>query len=265
MNDGAQRRSIDEIIGSIRSIMDRGNAPNSNDDVPDDLTELPSSPVHPMAYAEPTAPRPTSIDAAAFDHAVEPDADDIARMAEIARTVGDNIAEAEVRAVDPGSENPTFGDAAEDVLVDIAAPPAERPNVRSDFAPLAKPAFGRRGVPESELPVHLRLRKLHDSVASEHTVGMRGVTVHAANDPFPGESMVDDVPVDLPTVPPVAVAVPATLPAVQTEPPRAASDPQLDEAMLRPIIREWLDDNLPPLVERLVREELQKAIRGKRD
>ena len=34
--------------------------------------------------------------------------------------------------------------------------------------------------------------------------------------------------------------------------------------MLRPMLREWLDDNLPGLVERLVKEEIQRVSRGRR-
>ncbi len=34
--------------------------------------------------------------------------------------------------------------------------------------------------------------------------------------------------------------------------------------MLRPMLQEWLDDNLPTLVERLVREEIERIARGPR-
>lgn len=34
--------------------------------------------------------------------------------------------------------------------------------------------------------------------------------------------------------------------------------------MLRPMLQEWLDDNLPTLVERLVREEIERVARGPR-
>jgi cell pole-organizing protein PopZ len=34
--------------------------------------------------------------------------------------------------------------------------------------------------------------------------------------------------------------------------------------MLQPMLKEWLDDNLPPLVERLVREEIERVSRGRR-
>ncbi len=36
------------------------------------------------------------------------------------------------------------------------------------------------------------------------------------------------------------------------------------EGMLRPMLRSWLDDNLPAMVERLVREEIERVSRGRR-
>jgi uncharacterized protein len=34
--------------------------------------------------------------------------------------------------------------------------------------------------------------------------------------------------------------------------------------MLRPMVKTWLDDNLPTLVERLVRAEIQRIARGRK-
>jgi len=34
--------------------------------------------------------------------------------------------------------------------------------------------------------------------------------------------------------------------------------------MLRPMLKSWLDDNLPDIVERLVREEIQRVARGRK-
>lgn len=39
---------------------------------------------------------------------------------------------------------------------------------------------------------------------------------------------------------------------------------EIAEDMLRPMLHEWLDDNLPTLVERLVREEIERVARGPR-
>ncbi|HOV04748.1 MAG TPA: DUF2497 domain-containing protein, partial [Kaistiaceae bacterium] len=38
----------------------------------------------------------------------------------------------------------------------------------------------------------------------------------------------------------------------------------LVKEMLRPMLKSWLDDNLPPLVERLVKAEIERVSRGGR-
>ncbi|WP_274426826.1 PopZ family protein [Chelativorans sp. YIM 93263] len=43
---------------------------------------------------------------------------------------------------------------------------------------------------------------------------------------------------------------------------RRKSLDQMAEEMLRPMLQEWLDNNLPRLVERLVREEIERIARG---
>ncbi|MEQ8739449.1 MAG: DUF2497 domain-containing protein, partial [Hoeflea sp.] len=39
---------------------------------------------------------------------------------------------------------------------------------------------------------------------------------------------------------------------------------EIAEEMLKPMLTQWLDDNLPTLVERLVREEIERVSRGTR-
>nr|WP_246333587.1 DUF2497 domain-containing protein [Aureimonas mangrovi] len=39
---------------------------------------------------------------------------------------------------------------------------------------------------------------------------------------------------------------------------------EMAQEMLRPMLTDWLDDNLPKLVERLVREEIERVARGPR-
>lgn len=50
--------------------------------------------------------------------------------------------------------------------------------------------------------------------------------------------------------------------ALSAEPQRSLDE--IAEEMLRPMLREWLDDNLPSMVERLVREEIERVARGPR-
>jgi cell pole-organizing protein PopZ len=56
--------------------------------------------------------------------------------------------------------------------------------------------------------------------------------------------------------------------AVQRTPPEVAiaddsgrTVEQFFEDMMRPMLREWLDENLPPLIERIVEKEIQKIVR----
>jgi cell pole-organizing protein PopZ len=44
--------------------------------------------------------------------------------------------------------------------------------------------------------------------------------------------------------------------------PRTIED--LTKDMLNPLLKQWLDDNLPSLVERIVREEIERVARGRR-
>ncbi|MBO1039256.1 PopZ family protein [Brucella pituitosa] len=50
--------------------------------------------------------------------------------------------------------------------------------------------------------------------------------------------------------------------AVHSEPRRSFDEIASD--LLRPMLQSWLDNNLPPLVERLVREEIERVVRGER-
>jgi cell pole-organizing protein PopZ len=50
--------------------------------------------------------------------------------------------------------------------------------------------------------------------------------------------------------------------AIFSREPRTVED--LTKELLRPMLKEWLDDNLPTIVERLVREEIERVARGRR-
>jgi uncharacterized protein len=109
----------------------------------------------------------------------------------------------------------------------------------------------------------------------------------------------DAIPVEEPPEapqPPQPVPAPNPMPAFAPEPPRAHSEPDrllsqsadasvghafnllahtvltnnartledLVREMLRPMLKNWLDDNLPTLVERLVRAEIERVARSGR-
>jgi cell pole-organizing protein PopZ len=45
--------------------------------------------------------------------------------------------------------------------------------------------------------------------------------------------------------------------------PNARTLEDLVKEMLRPMLKSWLDDNLPSLVERIVRAEIERVSRGR--
>ncbi len=45
--------------------------------------------------------------------------------------------------------------------------------------------------------------------------------------------------------------------------PRRSFD-EIAAELLRPMLQDWLDKNLPTLVERLVREEIERVVRGEK-
>ncbi|MFC7399900.1 DUF2497 domain-containing protein [Chelatococcus sp. GCM10030263] len=55
-----------------------------------------------------------------------------------------------------------------------------------------------------------------------------------------------------------------TLASSTTPTPNGRSLEDLVRDMLRPMLKSWLDDNLPSLVERLVRQEIERVARGSR-
>ena len=339
----APKRSIDEIIGSIRSIVDRSpssgrrHLDGANDpgiapvEPQADLTALPDDAarfdppsdvpsVDPRAYAEPVAPQPVAYEAAevyaaddlsAISSRVEQGTArlreegaarasdfDAAQMAEIAAAVERNLAEVEASFVGGSHSDATVDQErryarSDDVSVEIAASPSVRAEVE-------RPTFGRRSSPASR-PLPERTAptvEFTPAVPQEETTEASLETELEAflAEPEPTEVKAFAQPAadgaphsaiaalhakvsEMPSVDATATAAPAatslvapsaiveaSLPAVATPMigPGAVADPVLDDAMLRPIIREWLDDNLPPLVERLVREELERAVTGRR-
>lgn len=336
----APKRSIDEIIGSIRSIMDRSEEERAararakpvpvateqarsavaNDDafsIPDDLTDLPDIPPArtapkpdiavaddgPTAFAEPAAPQ-RDVKQAAIVEEPEPDEDVEAahqpnpapriepqQMAEIAAVVSRNIEEAE-----PSVEDSIGQTIEEELTREFATIPNP---VAAHVA--AKPTFGRRKTPAStrEAAGSRRMDDLdaefgnviepvqpakptprHNQVEPEVIAPAATVVEPPRAEPHADERFsalhsAVSRRAEAPQAMLQHVSAPIQqLPVVPADPLQSQfhalgdrltpnSAPLIDEAVLRPIVREWLDDNLPPMVERLVREELQRAIGGK--
>ena len=237
MAESMPKRSIDDIIGSIRDIVGGERvgayqAPNgyavANDDVvlPIDLTDLPSG----------SRGRPMVSRAVAMEDFAEPVPAPIGFTSERTPVVAEPFFDGE-DDFDTSAEDEQSADGLQ--LAEIAAT-VER-NLEWMNAPAAK---ARSSDPRDKFEA-LKAAMDRPKPQPPRPVVQEIVPSVLASD-------LSQLSVADPAYP---VALPA--PEVQSE------APELDEAMLRPIIREWLDDNLPPIVERLVREELEAAISGK--
>ena len=307
----APKRSIDEIIGSIRSIMDRTeeeraqraadrpNAPATvearksvaNDDsIPDDLTDLPPvvnandesmRDTTRARLAEPVAPQyvvddPVSAFSIGGEYVaagapedpvppgvVVPSDEDAETLAEIAKVVSDNISEADASA-------------AVSLEAGLEAELSREFVPHSGEAAAAPVTFGRRKTPAR--PAGGRSMADLDAEFGNIIEGHRGGSPKASQGgdaaaiapeaAHGGLAALHDAVSRHAEVAAERAVEQSRLPVVQATPAAMAAhsaDPVITDAMLRPVIREWLDDNLPPMVERLVREELSRAIGSRRD
>ena len=164
--------------------------------------------------------------------------------------------------------------------------------IADDREPAAAPA------PKAGAPAGPQIVYTNNAAPSARPVGPAPETAEAAPPPSPAPAAVaapsPKVVWEKPVSPPPAAAVaPAPEPApeeaaaveeepfasVETDAAVAASFQALSTTvalqssamiegltrdMLRPMLKSWLDDNLPSIVERLVRAEIQRVARGGR-
>jgi hypothetical protein len=157
---------------------------------------------------------------------------EVARPASVAPT---NVGKQAVRG-ESGRTAPASGEA---VARPKAALPELRPTLQETAAP--KPA-GLAPGPQAEL----------QAPGAMSAKPSPGPAAEAA-----GRSIVSPT-----TIRQVSAAFDDLNHAVETETRRSFDE--IAEDVLRPMLQEWLDDNLPRLVERLVREEIQRVARGTR-
>lgn len=159
---------------------------------------------------------------------------------------------------------------AESALADAAATLGE---VREQMAEEAKPAGAPFGTPPSSErteKVPGTQQTATDKGAAEPATGAKQQTADA--------SIERSEPAAAPSAEPRSLQ--ASRPGILSEQPgrqvaaafselseafaasRRKSFDEMAEEMLRPMLQDWLDNNLPTLVERLVREEIERVARG---
>ena len=276
---GAQREpSMEEILASIRKIIE-----NNESDRP--------APVEPTEAAEPETPQPVA--SAEAEHAVEPES-----VADEAPAPY-----AEVKPAEPVRSEPAPRQAIAGVAEIFEAPAAPKafPTVAAASETPAQPPVSLADVAarvraEATAPVgtlldDAALAELQDMLAEETVTPAAGELPRAADGlqavaramaasapETPAAPVAAAQPVEEPISAPERPA-PSQLISVDAEARVAASFEALSQAvaggnlrsfdeiaedLLRPMLQSWLDDNLPTLVERLVREEIERVSRGPR-
>ncbi len=255
--------SMEEILASIRRIIE-SNEPQAENALPQSM---------PPVYAEDEIDdgdidivtemaandrgRPHQADAAS---AMEADRGQerslsLADVAARVRAASARPADADVRQVQPAAP-------AAAPTQKMAPPAAQEPAVAS--APRLQPA----PLPEFS-PQPARAEKADAPAAAPPPFAME-----SAPDPVEGKAA--------PVTPEAPGSLPARVEALISEEAgaqvarsfndlaavfdgiRNRSVEDMAQEMLRPMLQEWLDDNLPTLVERLVREEIERVARGPR-
>ncbi|MEO0635811.1 MAG: DUF2497 domain-containing protein [Pseudomonadota bacterium] len=210
-------------------------------------------------------------EAVAAPAAAEAVAEDNAAPIPIADTIEDApVFEEPVSAAAPVSDEPMALDAPVSDMADLPSPAsapqddvAEEP-VELDVPPAPAPSFDDDALPPLELTEEAALPE-SDPVDEEPLV------LDAPMEPAEGfhEQLTDTALAELPSLP-SGLLEPETDAAVasgfkQLEAALASRNKSLEDItdeVLRPMVKTWLDDNLPQLVERLVREEIQRVARG---
>ncbi|MBX9618035.1 MAG: DUF2497 domain-containing protein [Hyphomicrobiales bacterium] len=246
----AAEPSMEEILASIRRIITDGDA----------------APAAPAAKSEP--PKPEAPKAAAPKPAVPKPAP----APKASEPASQDDIDAMLAAMDAGEDEP----AAEP---EVAESEAEDEEEALDLAMVRAAAdVSDRAAPAKSAPKAMPVVEVEEDLGFEEPVDeepMAPVMMPAAPVATRSTGAVS-APASMASAP--AAAAPALL-SQDTEASVAAAFSSLTQAifsneprtiedvmkeLLRPMIKTWLDDNLPSVVERLVREEISRVARGRR-
>lgn len=269
----AREPSMDEILASIRKIIE-SNEPG--------IPGFPANDFGPGRQEDEDSGRAEE----------EGDAEDIHL------TIDDDVLVAEFEAQQE-QNRPTEQPQAHDLPQESARPAAAAtpPLSLADVAARVRAASERHSAPQREAEEAPRARTENPLVTSRmapepdpiSSIGQRQEAVSAplsqpavhaepsdsdpqpaASTPMASESSRSAVPMETATTALLSPAVGEQVArsfgdlALAVDSGARRSFDEIAEDMLRPMLQEWLDDNLPTLVERLVREEIERVARGPR-
>ena len=141
----------------------------------------------------------------------------------------------------------------------------------------AAPAVDAEPVPSALAPAPATIAPLDEALAEpvdpleaaieelaavEMEPVLRGTIDRSTRDDASGDTTTADRSVEVIAAPSRPADAAEELRALMAERPEAFSAALTD--LMRPLVAEWLDDNLPSVVERVVREEIERVSRGPR-
>ncbi|MFC5755565.1 PopZ family protein [Rhizobium sp. GCM10022189] len=272
----AREPSMEEILASIRQIIE-SNEPGAGKAISASLPpvygaeEENDSEIHltvddtyaGVEFPEPPALRPDPRFVAANSAGTAPEPEMPARAMSLADVAARVRAASERSAVQTPRDMPQQFREPEPQFEPRAAAasrpvePAQAPRVApiapvAQYAPEPAPVFAEQRLPEVQQPAIVEAA----SVSAAAHQPAEAAPARAAEDIQP--SLLSQN-----TGLQVARSFEELAAAIDGAAERRSLD-EIAEDMLRPMLREWLDDNLPTLVERLVREEIERVARGPR-
>jgi len=287
----AQEPSMEEILASIRQIISEdgdaseqedateaaGNEPETGEKLDDSMSEDPS--VSEMAKDDPA----DDGDQSGFDMSAEAAADPEPPLANIATDANDDDAQSDGTAEGSSAAFETMDTPAEpedegaDDLVETG--PYESPfdtfnekikateieaadqsdSAASEAAPEPAPA---EIAAASALQSENEASESNDTMSAPANPEISESPAMSATAPQPAEFDNDDKLISPESGATVANAFSTLTHTILSQNARTLDD--LVSDMLQPMLKEWLDDNLPTLVERLVKQEIDRMARGGR-
>lgn len=276
----AREPSMEEILASIRRIIesnDPGGSPSVSSTLPpvyaDDEDEIDSD-IRLTIDDEDTyaAAEMVAANDAGPVNAAAAIAASVVADPEKARNISLADLAARVRSASERVERPVLSNVAA-AEISAPAPRAESPMMTSRMAEL-RAAMPRPAEPQVEMPVMQQAEaSIDEEFEAAAIADVEAATAFAPQAPVEPQPMSAEpvrtengqdlkALVSAATIEQVSRSFGELTAAIDGQQRRSLDE--MAEEMLRPMLQEWLDDNLPTLVERLVREEIERVARGPR-
>jgi uncharacterized protein len=234
-----QEPSMEEILASIRRII-------ADDEAKPAAAEKPTSPAAPVKPEKPAAAAPPARPPA---------------MSDLLQPAPPAAAKAPPPAPPPPAPAPAVSNSQDDIdallngLDEATTPEEIRPALPdSDVLELTD----EMALPDPPQPSFRKVEPTDDLEFTEG--GARAVPRQPAFEPPPAEAAPAQI-LSRSTVSAVESAFNSLAHTVLSNNARTLED--LVKEMLRPMLKSWLDDNLPGLVERIVKAEIERVSRGR--